>query len=181
MKKIGFTEFNDRFKIESIDDQLMLDLFKTASLGGNNKAQHWLGNYYEKIDPEQSERWYAHSAFNQNIEAYQSLERLQSAKFFTKEKLFISGNFKPLDLYSYHNPQGLTGDWKSYARLAYFRKEMTEDSDGFNYDLWFYERWPIKRIAKYCKNTNVEFTRDCIQKYKFGVNFGYTFLGKFLD
>lgn len=178
-KKIKSVEpekrMHERYKIESSDDQLMLDLFKTASLGGNGDAQYWLGSFYKKHDLEQSERWFKHSAFNKNDDAYGAVSFLQSSKFFAKEELYLSRNYEALLSSGYLSFEKLLEDKKKEARISYFWDHLNDEHDGFNYDLWFYERWPIERIAKECK-TSLKFNNECLAKFNFGVNFGYTFL-----
>lgn len=182
MKKV-VKEQGDRikinlFKIESDDDRLILELFKTAALGGDNKAQHWLGRFYQENDPEQSERWFFHSAYNSNRDAYESVRYIQSKKFFTKEKLQMD---RKTDSLSYHNPESLREDKKYYARVSYFWKELAGDSGGFDYDLRFYERWPIERIVKECKTIKINSKESCVENYRHGVVFGETFLSELFD
>ena len=154
------------FIIRSEEDRIMVDLFKTAALGGNSRAQHWLGRFYEKNNPEQSERWFFHAAYNKNREAYESVGYIQSKKFFTKEKLEMKNNLGP---FSYHDPQALKEDKKIYARSSYFWGKLADDHTILKYGLSFYERWPIDRIVRDCKTPKVNSTESCVENYRYGV------------
>jgi hypothetical protein len=89
------------------------------------------------------------------------------------EKLDLTDDF------NYYQPDGLIESKKHYARVAYFWKKIAEDN-GFSFDLWFYERWPIDRIVKKCKNFR-NFTEECNEKYVFGVLFGETYAKSLME
>jgi TPR repeat protein len=179
LKNIEGNRLLSNFKIETADDEKMIEFFKIASTGGNRDAQLWMGQFYEKTDAEQSERWIVHSAFNGNKDAFTKLAYLQSKKFFTKVRMDLGEKLKPNDSFNYYHPEGLIENKKHYARLAYFWQQMAEDN-GFNFDLWFYERWPIDRIVKECKGGG-EFTKECKEKYAFGIIFGETYAKYLLE
>lgn len=179
LKNLVGSRLLNGFKIETADDGIMLQLFKTAALGGNGNAQQWLGQFYKKTDAEQSERWIVHSAFNGNKEAFQDLAFLQSKKFFTKERIDLGEKLDLADDFNYYQPEGLMENKKHYARVAYFWNKMAEDN-GFDFDLWFYERWPIDRIFRECRNFS-NFTEECNEKYAFGVLFGETYAKSLMD